>query len=125
MMPQIWIRTYAVKKSRTFDAMPFLLSIATLAYLGTMLAGNAAAVLEPDYPGASDYILPAMLIKYLPPVLMAFIICCAAAACLSTANSQAALDFRDFDAGIFIMTYFQQKSSGKASDPCCKRALFC
>ena len=63
MMPQIWIRTYAVKKSRTFDAMPFLLSIATLAYLGTMLAGNAAAVLEPDYPGASDYILPAMLIN--------------------------------------------------------------
>ena len=88
MMPQIWIRTYAIKKSRTFDIMPFLLSIATLAYLGTMLAGNAAAVLEPDYPGASDYILPAMLIKYLPPVLMAFIICCAAAACLSTANSQ-------------------------------------
>ena len=88
MMPQIWIRTYAVKERRTFHIMPFLLSIATLAYLGTMLAGNAAAVLEPDYPGASDYILPAMLIKYLPPVLMAFIICCAAAACLSTANSQ-------------------------------------
>lgn len=88
MMPQIWIRTYAIKYRRTFNIMPFLLSIATLAYLGTMLAGNAAAVLEPDYPGASDYILPAMLIKYLPPVLMAFIICCAAAACLSTANSQ-------------------------------------
>ena len=88
MMPQIWIRTYAIKQSRTFNIMPFLLSIATLAYLGTMLAGNAAAVLEPDYPGTSDYILPFMLIKYLPPVLMAFIICCAAAACLSTANSQ-------------------------------------
>ena len=88
MMPQIWVRTYAIKASRTFDVMPLLLSIATLAYLGTMLAGNAAAVLEPNYPGASDYILPAMLIKYLPPVLMAFIICCAAAACLSTANSQ-------------------------------------
>lgn len=115
MMPQIWIRTYAVKKSRTFDAMPFLLSIATLAYLGTMLAGNAAAVLEPDYPGASDYILPAMLIKYLPPVLMAFIICCTAAACLSTANSQLHSISEILTLDIY-KTYF----SGKASDPCCK-----
>lgn len=112
MMPQIWIRTYAVKKSRTFDAMPFLLSIATLAYLGTMLAGNAAAVLEPNYPGASDYILPAMLIKYLPPVLMAFIICCAAAACLSTANSQLHSISEILTLDIY-KTYFYRKAPEK------------
>ena len=112
MMPQIWIRTYAVKKSRTFDAMPFLLSIATLAYLGTMLAGNAAAVLEPDYPGASDYILPAMLIKYLPPVLMAFIICCTAAACLSTANSQLHSISEILTLDIY-KTYFYRKAPEK------------
>ena len=112
MMPQIWIRTYAVKQSRTFDIMPFLLSIATLAYLGTMLAGNAAAVLEPGYTGTSDYILPAMLIKYLPPLLMAFIICCAAAACLSTANSQLHSISEILTLDIY-KTYFNHKAPEK------------
>lgn len=88
MMPQIWTRIYAVKERKTFYIMPFLLSIATIAYLGTMLAGNAALILEPGYSGASDYILPTLLIKYLPPVLMSIIICCVVSACLSTANSQ-------------------------------------
>ncbi len=88
MTPQIWIRIYAIKEEKTFHVLPFLLSLATLAYLGTMLAGNAALILEPDYVGQSDYLLPTMLTKYLPPLLMSFMMCCAATACLSTANSQ-------------------------------------
>lgn len=88
MMPQIWTRTYAIKERKTFNLIPFLLSIASIAYLGTMLAGHSALILEPNYMGASDYILPTLLIKYLPPLLMSFIVCCAVAACLSTANSQ-------------------------------------
>lgn len=88
MMPQIWTRIYAIKEKKTFYIMPILLCISTIAYAGPMLAGNAALVLEPDYNGSVDYILPTMLINYLPPVLMSIIICCAVSACLSTANSQ-------------------------------------
>lgn len=88
MMPQIWTRIYAIKEKKTFYIMPFLLCVSTIAYAGPMLAGNAALVLAPDYTGPVDYILPTMLINYLPPVLMSFIICCAVSACLSTANSQ-------------------------------------
>ena len=88
MMPQIWIRMFAIKEKKTFNILPFLLSIATIAYVGPMLAGNAALILEPGYAGSADYILPTMLIKYLPPLLMVFIICCAVSACLSTANAQ-------------------------------------
>lgn len=88
MMPQIWTRVYAVKEKKTFYVMPFLLSIATLAYLGTMLTGNAALILEPDYNNPSDYLLPTLLIEYLPPALMAVMVCSVVSACLSTANSQ-------------------------------------
>jgi len=88
MMPQIWTRTYAIKEEKTFYIMPFLLSLATAAYIGTMLAGNSAIILLPGHTASSDYIMPELLIKYVPSYLMSIIMCCAAAACLSTANSQ-------------------------------------
>ena len=112
MMPQIWTRVYAIKEKKTFYIMPFLLSVATLAYLGTMLAGNAALILEPNYSGASDYILPTLVIKYLPPVLMSLIICCAVSACLSTANSQLHSVSQIITLDIY-KTYFNVKATEK------------
>jgi len=67
--------------------MPFLLSLVTIAYLGSMLAGSAAAILKPDVLHSFDAILPMMLLEYAPGWIMAIIMCCGAAACLSTANS--------------------------------------
>ena len=53
-----------------------------------------------------------MLIKYLPPVLMAFIICCTAAACLSTANSQLHSISEILTLDIY-KTYFYRKAPEK------------
>lgn len=88
MMPQIWTRTYAIREKKTFYIIPLLLSISAFTYVGTMLAGNAAIVLEPALSASSDYILPILLVKYVSPPLMALIMCCVVAACLSTVNSQ-------------------------------------
>ena len=88
MGPQIWLRMYAVKEAKTFSAMPLLISLGTIAYIGSILAGSAAILLKPEGVQASaDAILPILLVEYAPGWFMALIMCCAAAACLSTANS--------------------------------------
>lgn len=87
MGPQMWIRIYATKEERTFHIMPLLISIATIAYLGSMLAGSAAIILKAGGVESSDAILPLLLVEYAPSWLMALVMCCGAAACLSTANS--------------------------------------
>jgi SSS family solute:Na+ symporter len=87
MGPQLWTRMYAVKSGRLFNLMPFLLGFAAIAYIGSMLVGNTAVVLEPDI-AEPDKVLPVMLFKYAPFVLAALIIACGAAAAMSTANSQ-------------------------------------
>lgn len=87
MGPQLWTRMYAVKSPKLFNLMPFLLGFAAIAYIGSMLVGNSAVILEPAIEQA-DKVLPVILYKYAPFVLASFIIACGAAAAMSTANSQ-------------------------------------
>lgn len=87
MGPQMWIRMFATKERKTFYILPLLLSLATIAYLGSMFAGSAAVLLKPYILESTDTILPLLLVEYAPGWLMAVVMCCGAAACLSTANS--------------------------------------
>ena len=87
MGPQLWTRMYATKSHRLFNLMPFLLGVAAIAYVGSMLVGNAANILCPTIE-QTDKILPTVLYSHAPFVLAAFIIACGAAAAMSTANSQ-------------------------------------
>jgi SSS family solute:Na+ symporter len=87
MGPQLWTRMYAVKSGKLFNLMPFLLGFAAIAYIGSMLVGNSAVILEPGIE-APDTVLPVILYKYAPFVLASLIIACGAAAAMSTANSQ-------------------------------------
>lgn len=87
MGPQLWTRMYAVKSSRLFNLMPFLLGFAAIAYIGSMLVGNTGVILEPGLEKA-DQILPVMLFKYAPFALASLICAGGAAAAMSTANSQ-------------------------------------
>lgn len=88
MGPQMWLRMNATEKTKTFAIMPFLISIATIAYLGSMLSGNVALLLSPEEISSADHILPLLLQEYAPPLITAGVLCCGAAACLSTANSE-------------------------------------
>jgi solute:Na+ symporter, SSS family len=87
MGPQLWTRMYAVKSSRLFNLMPFLLGFAAIAYIGSMLVGMTGIILEPGLERA-DTVLPVMLFHYAPFVLASVITACGAAAAMSTANSQ-------------------------------------
>lgn len=87
MGPQLWTRMYAVRSSRLFDLMPFLLGLAALSYFGSMLVGNAGVILQPNAV-EPDKILPIMLYEYAPFVLASLLVACGAAAAMSTANSQ-------------------------------------
>jgi SSS family solute:Na+ symporter len=87
MGPQLWTRMYAVKSAKLFNLMPFLLGFAAVAYIGSMLVGNSAVILEPNIENP-DQVLPVILFKYAPFVLASAIIACGAAAAMSTANSQ-------------------------------------
>ncbi len=87
MGPQLWIRAYAAKNSRVFKVMPLLLTIASIQYLGIMLAGNAGIVLFPNLE-KPDTLMPLLLTNFVPPALSSFFFCGIAASCLSTANSQ-------------------------------------
>lgn len=87
MGPQLWTRMYAVKSGRLFDLMPLLLALAAIAYLGSMLVGNAAVLLEPDIE-EPDTVLPTMLFSHAPFLLASVVVACGAAAAMSTANSQ-------------------------------------
>ena len=87
MGPQLWTRMYAVKSHKLFNLMPFLLGVAAIAYVGSMLTGNAANIFCPDIE-QTDKILPEILYNHAPYILAAAIIACGAAAAMSTANSQ-------------------------------------
>ena len=87
MGPQLWTRMYSVKSGKLFNLMPFLLGLAAIAYIGSMLVGTTGLILEPNVAKA-DTILPVMLFKYAPFALASLIIACGAAAAMSTANSQ-------------------------------------
>lgn len=87
MGPQMWIRAYAVGDQKTFRIMPLLIMLATIMYLGPMLAGSAAKVLYPELE-KSDNLIPFLLTEQAPYVLTTLLLCGIAAAALSTANSQ-------------------------------------
>ncbi len=92
MGPQLWARFYSVKSAKTFDVMPLLLGVAAIAYIGSMLTGNAGKLLYPDISelinSNADYILPTVLFNYAPFVLGSILMACGAAAAMSTANAQ-------------------------------------
>ncbi|MGI6731517.1 MAG: sodium:solute symporter family protein [Anaerovoracaceae bacterium] len=87
MGPQLWTRMYAVKSPKLFNLMPFLLAVAAISYVGSMLVGNSAVILEPSI-AEPDKVLPVILFKYAPFVFSSLIIAGGAAAAMSTANSQ-------------------------------------
>ncbi len=92
MGPQLWARFYSAKSARTFDFMPFLLALAAISYIGSMLTGNAGKVLYPDVTelvnSNADYILPTVLFNHAPFVVGSVLMACGAAAAMSTANAQ-------------------------------------
>lgn len=87
MGPQMWTRMYATKSPRLFDLMPFLVALMAIAYIGSMLIGNSATILEPDVDNP-DQILPVVLLEYAPLLLALVVIAAGAGAAMSTANSQ-------------------------------------
>lgn len=87
MGPQLWIRAYAVERKKTFHIMPFLITSATIMYLGSILSGSAGILLLPGVE-ETDTIIPKMLLLYGSEILAAVCFCGIAAASLSTANSQ-------------------------------------
>ncbi len=92
MGPQLWARFYSVRSAKTFDFMPFLLALAAIAYIGSMLTGNAGKLLYPDVTklinSNADYILPTVLFNNAPFVVGSILMACGAAAAMSTANAQ-------------------------------------
>ncbi len=92
MGPQIWARFYSVKSPQTFNYMPFLLALAAIAYIGSMLTGNTGKLMYPDpnelINSNPDYILPTVLFNNAPFVIGSILMACGAAAAMSTANAQ-------------------------------------
>lgn len=88
MGPPMWLRMNATMENKTFTIMPLLISLAAIAYLGSMLAGNVAILYPPEGASTADYILPNLLRENSQPWVSALIMCCGASACLSTANSE-------------------------------------
>jgi len=87
MGPQMWTRMYATKSPRLFDMMPFLVGLMAVAYIGSMLVGNSAAVVQPEVD-EPDQVLAVMLLDYAPLLLAVIVIAGGAGAAMSTANSQ-------------------------------------
>ncbi len=87
MGPPMWIRAYAVGRPSSFRIMPLLLTFAAIMYLGSILSGSAGILLAPDISEA-ETVIPAILVTYATGSVAAFLFCGAAAAALSTANSQ-------------------------------------
>ena len=88
MGPPMWLRMNATMENKTFSIMPLLISVAAIAYLGSMLVGNIAILFPPEGVSTADYILPNLLRDNSPAWVAALIMCCGAAACLSTANAE-------------------------------------
>lgn len=87
MGPPLWIRMYAVKNEKIFYIIPFLLGTISFLNISPMLVGNAGIILERNLLEA-DALLPTILMNYTPYMLSYIILIGAAAAALSTSNSQ-------------------------------------
>ncbi|MDO4544755.1 MAG: sodium:solute symporter family protein [Bacillota bacterium] len=87
MSPPMWIRSYSVKKEKSFYLLPFLLTLAAAGYIGCFISGNAGRVLKSGLTN-SDMLIPTLLTEYGSQILTTLLFCGFAAASLSTANSQ-------------------------------------
>lgn len=87
MGPPMWIRHYSIKEKKSFYILPLLIAAATICYFGSLLAGNACKVLDPNIVD-TDILLPNMIVKYGGILLVTVLMCGFFAAALSTANSQ-------------------------------------
>ncbi|GHT79870.1 pantothenate permease [Spirochaetia bacterium] len=109
-----WTKMYAVKSPKFFSLMPFLLSLAAIAYIGSMLAGSTGILAVPQGTlKSADLILPYMLFQYTPFVLAALICACGAAAAMSTACSQIHSMSAIFTVDIY-RRYLNPKADNKA-----------
>ena len=87
MGPQLWLRMYAVKNSKLFNLMPFLIGFVAISYIGSVLVSWTGVLLMPDVEN-TDQILPLMVMEYMPFVVGAIVLAGGASAAMSTANSQ-------------------------------------
>jgi SSS family solute:Na+ symporter len=87
MSPHMFTRMFAVKSSKVFNLMPFLIGFVAIAYIGSMLVGNSARIITPDI-ASPDRVFPTILMEYAPFVFAVILISCGATAAMSTANSQ-------------------------------------
>lgn len=87
MGPQMWIRNYAAKSQKNFEALPFLLFLSSIIFIGTLLAGSAGVILAPNAEN-TDSLLANLMLKNASPILTTFIFLGITAAIFSTANSQ-------------------------------------
>lgn len=87
MTPPLWIRMYAVREAKYFYLIPFLLGVFSFLNLGPMLIGNAGILLEKNLV-YSDSLFPRILMNHTPYILAYTVLIGAAAAAMSTSNSQ-------------------------------------
>lgn len=87
MGPPLWIRMYAVRQAKTFYIVPFLLALISFINISPMLIGNAGILLEQGLVEA-DTLFPRILMHHTPYMFAYVILIGAAAAAMSTSNSQ-------------------------------------
>ena len=87
MSPPMWLRSYSIKKEKSFFILPLLIAVATIGYIGSMLAGNAAKLLMP-HAGDLNQVIPSLIVSHSHYILAAILFCGLSAASLSTTNSQ-------------------------------------
>lgn len=87
MGPPMWLRTYSIKDSKIFKALPFFLSFGAIMYIGPMVAANYAKGMFTD-SGYTDNLMIVIILRSMPTLMATLIFCGIAAASLSTANSQ-------------------------------------
>ena len=83
----MWLRMYSVKSESTFRYSISFMGIIALGYLGTMLAALCGVIDQPNF-AEPDNIFPYMLTHYTPILVASLVLAAAAAAAMSTANSQ-------------------------------------
>ena len=93
--------------------MPFLLSFAAIAYIGSMLVGNTGILMEPGLENA-DTVLPVMLFKHAPFALASLIIAGGAAAAMSTTKLSNSLRCLPYGQSIFTSKYINKNISQHA-----------
>jgi SSS family solute:Na+ symporter len=87
MSPPLWIRMYSVRDAKYFYLIPFLLGLYSCLNIAPMLIGNAGIILEQNVI-LSDSLFPRIFMNHGPYFLAYIVLIGAAAAAMSTSNSQ-------------------------------------